>query len=152
MNVPAGVTADLHDLARFVAAQDDVYETALAELRAGAKQSHWMWFVFPQIAGLGRSAMSRRYAIHSVEEAGAYLDHPLLGGRLRTCVAAVLSRLPVAVEAVFGPVDAIKLNSSMTLFEAVGGEAELFGRCLDAAFGGRRDRATLRALASPAAE
>ena len=104
-------------LERFLAAQDrtGTYERALAELRAGRKSSHWMWFVFPQLAGLGESEMSRRYAIASLEEAREYLAHPVLGARLRECVEALLAA-PGAAEEILGPVDALKLRSSMTLF------------------------------------
>lgn len=136
---------DVTDLDRFVAAQRDVHATALREIAAGAKRTHWMWFVFPQIAGLGRSATAQAYAIGSIEEARAYLAHPVLGVRLRACVAALeglTTRDPVAV---FGPVDAVKLRSSLTLFEAAGGGAA-FGRALDGWFAGERDGATLDLL------
>jgi uncharacterized protein (DUF1810 family) len=104
------------DLGRFVEAQRGVYPSALAELRQGRKTSHWMWFVFPQVAGLGRSEMTRRYAIRSLAEARSYLEHPVLGPRLRECAEALLAageRDPVAI---LGPIDALKLRSSMTLF------------------------------------
>jgi uncharacterized protein (DUF1810 family) len=132
-----------HDLDRFVEAQAGSYATALSELRAGAKRSHWMWFIFPQIAGLGQSAMARRYAIRDLDEARAYLAHPVLGSRLRECVAAVSAwagqRSP---EAIMGGIDAIKLRSSLTLFEAAGGGA-VFAAALDGLYGGERDGATL---------
>lgn len=134
-------------LSRFVEAQQSVYEQALAELRAGRKRSHWMWFVFPQIAGLGSSDMSRRYAIRSAREARAYLDHPLLGARLRESTRAILEHDGVGAEAIFGSIDAMKLRSSMTLFDRVGAESDPFAACLDAFFGGARDSATLRLLA-----
>jgi uncharacterized protein (DUF1810 family) len=134
-------------LDRFVAAQRDTYATALAELRVGAKRSHWMWFVFPQIAGLGRSETARRYAIRDLAEARGYLAHPLLGARLVEATEAMLAHAGArSAEAVLGTVDAIKLASSMTLFEAAAAdlaEAAPFARCLDAFFAGRRDRATL---------
>jgi uncharacterized protein (DUF1810 family) len=136
-------------LDRFVEAQRDTYSTALAELRAGAKRSHWMWFVFPQIAGLGRSETARFYAIRDVAEAQAYLAHPLLGPRLVEATEAMLSHAGrKSAEAVLGSIDAIKLASSMTLFEAaaVPAEAAPFARCLDSFFAGRRDRATLDRL------
>jgi len=136
---------DRFDLERFVSAQAANYETALAEIRAGAKRSHWMWYVFPQIAGLGRSAMARRYAIGSRAEAQAYLDHPLLGARLRDCVAALRDLPRPAPVRVFGDIDATKLRSSLTLFEAASGEPT-FGHALDRWFGGRRDDATLYIL------
>jgi uncharacterized protein (DUF1810 family) len=111
---------DAWRLERFVAAQDQggTYQRAVAELRAGAKASHWMWFVFPQIAGLGMSAMSRQYAISSVAEARAYLAHPVLGPRLRECARIVAGTAGRSAQQVFGPVDAMKLRSSMTLFAA----------------------------------
>jgi len=136
------------DLNRFVRAQAPVYAQALAELRDGRKQSHWMWFVFPQIAGLGRSPTAVRYAIASAGEALAYLAHDLLGPRLGECTRAVLAHRGRSAESIFGPVDAIKLRSSMTLFEAAAqGEAgSLFSDCLDAFFAGSRDPATLERL------
>jgi uncharacterized protein (DUF1810 family) len=131
------------DLERFVAAQQGIYPQALAELKRGRKQSHWMWFVFPQLAGLGRSETARFYAIASAEEARAYLAHPLLGARLRECAAAVLAHRGRGAEAIFGPVDAVKLKSSMTLFAAVAAGPAPFAAMLDAFFGGERDAATL---------
>jgi uncharacterized protein (DUF1810 family) len=133
-------------LERFVAAQAPVYVEALAELRSGRKRSHWMWFVFPQIAGLGRSAMAERYAIGSLAEARAYLGHAVLGPRLVEATEAALAHRGRGAEAIFGLVDAIKLRSSMTLFEAAAGSAGPFGAALDAFFGGARDEATLRLL------
>ena len=135
------------DLARFVAAQEPVYAEALAELHAGDKRSHWMWFVFPQLAGLGRSSMAERYGIRSLDEARAYIHHPLLGPRLRECVAALLSwhgRRDVA--AILGTIDALKLRSSLTLFELAADDG-LFGQALDALFGDERDALTLELLA-----
>ena len=134
------------DLDRFVAAQAGVYAQALAELEAGAKRSHWMWFVFPQLAGLGRSPTAIFYAIGSADEARAYLAHPLLGARLRDCVAAILRPKDRSAEAIFGAVDAMKLKSSMTLFEAVAGDPTPFAAVLDAFFAGARDAATLDLL------
>ncbi|HET8613339.1 MAG TPA: DUF1810 domain-containing protein [Sphingomonas sp.] len=136
---------DPHHLARLVEAQEGVYDRALAEIRAGAKRSHWMWFVFPQIAGLGHSATARRYAIGSLDEARAYLAHPVLGPRLRECVAALQALPESSAEAVFGGIDAIKLRSSLTLFLHAGGGAP-FREALDRWFGGREDEATLRLL------
>src|SRR5688572_30698624 len=104
------------DLDRFVAAQEGVYRSALDELRAGRKTGHWMWFVFPQVAGLGSSDMSRRYAIGSLAEARAYLAHPILGARLRECARALLAVRGRGAEAILGDIDARKLRSSMTLF------------------------------------
>ena len=140
--------ADPHNLQRFVDAQQDQFDSALAELRAGAKQSHWMWFVFPQIAGLGHSPTSRFYAIRSAEEAAAYLAHPLLGPRLRLATEIVMPLAArLSAEAIFGPVDAAKLRSSLTLFDAVspGGPCAL---ALDAFFAGERDLRTLELLAT----
>jgi uncharacterized protein (DUF1810 family) len=129
-----------------VDAQLGVYEQALAELLAGRKRTHWMWFVFPQLKGLGRSPTSRYYGLESVAEARLYLDHALLGERLRQCTAALLSHRGKSVETMLGAIDAVKLRSSMTLFDSAGGESGLFGECLAAFFGGARDPDTLRLL------
>jgi uncharacterized protein (DUF1810 family) len=137
--------SDPFNLERFVAAQANVYETALAEIRRGKKRSHWMWFIFPQIAGLGYSAIAQRFAIGSLDEAKAYLDHPLLGRRLRNCVAALQDLTDTTADAVFGGVDAMKLRSSLTLFDAAGGEP-LFAAAIDRWFAGAKDEATLRLL------
>ena len=137
---------DPFDLQRFVDAQADVYADALAELRAGAKRSHWMWFFFPQIAGLGVSAMAQRYAIASRREAEAYLQHPLLGPRLIACTRAVLAVEGRSAHQIFGSPDDLKLRSSMTLFAAVA-EGGIFAEALRKYFGGRPDEATLKALA-----
>ena len=138
---------DDHDLQRFVDAQDagGSYDAALAELRAGAKRTHWMWFVFPQLAGLGRSAMAQRYAISGAAEARAYLAHPVLGPRLRTCAGTLTGLDTDDPIAVFGGVDAQKLRSSMTLFAAVSDEP-VFAAVLDQFFGGERDPATTALL------
>jgi uncharacterized protein (DUF1810 family) len=140
------MTADPFDLERFVAAQAGSYDAALAEIRRGAKRSHWMWFVFPQIAGLGRSDMARRYAIGSIREARAYLAHPLLGSRYRECVSALQDLEGGDPVLVFGPIDAVKLRSSLTLFEAASAEP-LFAAALARWFGGERDAATQAILA-----
>ena len=134
------------DLSRFVMVQQGIYLQALAELRRGRKQSHWMWFVFPQIAGLGHSAMAQLYAIADLDEARAYLAHPILGPRLRECTGAMLAHSGRSARAILGEIDAVKLRSSMTLFEAAGGDGSLFGACLDAFFDGARDPATLELL------
>ena len=134
------------DLDRFVAAQADIYAQALAELAAGRKQSHWMWFVFPQIAGLGRSPTATFYAIANAAEARAYLAHPLLGPRLVACTQAVLAHRDRSAEAIFGGIDAAKLRSSMTLFEAVADDPAPFAAVLDAFFDAERDPATLSLL------
>jgi uncharacterized protein (DUF1810 family) len=137
--------SDPHDLERFVEAQAGTYETALGELVRGRKTSHWMWFIFPQLRGLGSSAMAQRYAIASLEEARAYLAHPLLGPRLRACVEA-LQDLPQAdAVRVFGGIDAVKLRSSLTLFIRAGG-GPLFDAALQRWFGGHADDATDRLL------
>ena len=136
---------DPHDLGRFLTAQDGVYETALAEIWRGAKRTHWMWFVFPQIAGLGSSPTARFYAIRSLDEARAYLADPVLGARLRECVEALQQLRASDADAVFGSVDAVKLRSSLTLFREAGG-GTLFSEALERWFGGRADEATLRLL------
>jgi len=142
------MTGDPHDLRRFVLAQDEAgtYERALAELRAGLKTSHWIWFVFPQLAGLGRSAMSRTYAIASLAEARAYLDHPVLGPRLRECAGALLGASGKSATAILGDVDALKLHSSMTLFARAAPGEPLFRQVLDRYYGGELDEATKRRL------
>ncbi len=133
-------------LDRFVAAQEATYAQALAEIRQGAKRSHWMWFIFPQLAGLGQSAMARRYAIASLEEARAYLEHPVLGPRYLACVAALQALARKEAEAVFGPVDALKLRSSLTLFAQASDDPAI--RAALAAWFGRDDPATLQLLAA----
>lgn len=139
-----------YDLQRFVDAQEPLYPRALEEIRRGAKRTHWMWFIFPQIKGLGRSAMAQRYAIASVDEAKAYLDHPVLGPRYVECVTALQDLTGTTAVTVFGETDARKLCSSLTLFEAAG-EAPLIAAALDRWFGGQRDKRSLAALAAPAA-
>jgi uncharacterized protein (DUF1810 family) len=142
--------ADLHHLQRFVDAQDagGTYDSAVAELRAGRKRSHWMWFVFPQIAGLGHSPTAQAYAISSLDEAEAYLAHPVLGPRLNESTRIVAELRGRTAEDVFGGIDALKLRSSMTLFHRADPENRLFGRVLDAYFDGRADPATDRLLAA----
>nr|WP_166177348.1 DUF1810 domain-containing protein [Altererythrobacter segetis] len=131
-------------LDRFVDAQRSTYDRALAELHAGAKQSHWMWFVFPQIAGLGLSSTARFYAIADAVEAVAYLSHPILGTRLRECTDAMLGWAGrKTAEAILGPVDAMKFVSSMTLFDAVAQDDNRFARALAAFNHGERDPLTL---------
>jgi uncharacterized protein (DUF1810 family) len=138
---------DTFDLDRFVQAQDRVYADVLTELRAGRKQSHWMWFIFPQVAGLGASAMSRRYAIASAAEARAYLAHPLLGRRLSECTHLVLAVQGRTIHAILGAPDDAKFRSSMTLFGAVSDEP-VFGQALARYFAGVPDPATLAILAA----
>jgi uncharacterized protein (DUF1810 family) len=131
-----------YDLERFVAAQDGAYDGALAELRAGRKTGHWIWFVFPQVAGLGRSEMSRHYAIASLDEARGYLAHPVLGSRLRECAAGLLATTGRSAEEVLGPIDAVKVRSSMTLFLRAAPDEPLFREVIDRFYGGRTDDAT----------
>lgn len=135
---------DPFDLARFVEAQAGVHEHAVAELRAGRKRSHWMWFVFPQLRGLGHSAMAERYGIGGLDEARAYLAHPLLGARLLEC-AAVLEGLDPRLSAhdVFGSPDDLKLRSSLTLFARAAGSGSVFERLLGKYFGGQVDELTI---------
>lgn len=138
--------ADPHELSRFLAAQDGAYERALEELRSGRKRSHWMWFVFPQIDGLGSSSMARRYAIHSLAEARAYLEHPVLGARIVDCTNAVNEVQGRTLLQIFGAPDDLKFCSSMTLFERVGGSASPFAIALNKYCSGTRDEATLGLL------
>ena len=140
------MTADTHRLERFVQAQEGVHVQALEELRAGRKTSHWMWFIFPQLAGLGSSTMSQRYAIGSVVEARAYLDHPVLGPRLVECSRAVLAHPRRSARDLMGPPDDAKLRSSMTLFALAGGSESVFQQVLDTFFGGERDPRTVNLL------
>lgn len=139
--------ADHAHLDRFIEAQASTYATALSEIRRGAKRSHWMWFIFPQLVGLGRSATAQFYGIASRDEAIAYLDHPALGARLIECVEALQDLANSDAQAVFGATDAMKLRSSLTLFEAVRSQP-LFAAALDRWFDGDRDAATLRLLGS----
>ncbi len=140
------MSEDRFHLSRFVDAQEGSYERALAEIRRGAKKSHWMWFIFPQIAGLGHSALAQRYAIGSLEEAHAYLAHPVLGPRYHECVSALQDLPMTSADAVFGGVDALKLRSSLTLF-AQASDEPLFPAAIDRWFGGRRDERTMAILA-----
>jgi uncharacterized protein (DUF1810 family) len=145
------MTGDPYNLVRFVDAQDSggVYDQALAELRAGRKRGHWMWFVLPQVAGLGHSAMAQTYALSSLAEARAYLAHPVLGPRLRECVEALVDLDSTDAAEVLGGIDAVKLRSSMTLFEAAATDerdAARFRRVLQQFFRDRRDSATLGIL------
>jgi uncharacterized protein (DUF1810 family) len=137
------MTHDPYELSRFVAAQDasGMYERALAELRSGRKTGHWMWFVFPQVAGPGHSPVAQHYAIASLGEARAYLAHPILGPRLREC-AAVVAELPRGAEPIFGSIDAMKLRSSMTLFLRAAPDERVFQQVLDRHFGSAADTMT----------
>lgn len=141
-------SSDPFDLARFLSAHDDdgSYLRALSELRAGRKVSHWMWFVFPQLAGLGRSPMAQRYAISSLEEASRYLAHPVLGPRLHESTAAVLAAPARTAEVLLGGIDAQKLRSSMTLFLRADPQQPIFQQVLDRYFDGDADPATDRLL------
>jgi uncharacterized protein (DUF1810 family) len=130
------------DLERFVAAQEGVYDGALRELRAGRKTGHWIWFIFPQLVGLGRSETSRFYGIESVDEARAYLEHPVLGPRLRECVSAVLATSDATADQIFGSLDAMKVRSSMTLFHRAAPDESLFAQVLERFYGGVGDNAT----------
>jgi uncharacterized protein (DUF1810 family) len=138
--------ADPHDLSRFVQAQADDYERALAEIRSGRKRSHWIWYIFPQIEGLGFSSMSRRYSIKSLAEARAYLDHPLLGPRLIECAEAAIGVEGRSASEIFGSPDDMKLKSCATLFASVSPPDSVFARLLDKYFQGERDGKTLQLL------
>ncbi|WP_076998806.1 DUF1810 domain-containing protein [Variovorax sp. KK3] len=132
-----------YDLQRFVDAQDPVIDAVREELRTGRKRTHWMWFVFPQIAGLGRSEMAQRYAIGSLAEARAYLDHRVLGERLRECSALVLAVQGHGVSRIFGAPDDMKFWSSMTLFDTADPAEPVFNDCLQKYFGGKSDHGTM---------
>ena len=134
--------SDPYDLQRFVDAQDRVYARVVSELRAGRKTSHWMWFVFPQVAGLGSSSMAQQYAIGSLDEARAYLDHPLLGARLRESARVLVEQSGRSAFDIFGGIDAMKLRSSMTLFAHAAPGEPAFAAVLDRYFDGERDPAT----------
>ena len=138
--------ADRHDLQRFLEAQEPVYQRVRSELRAGRKRSHWMWFIFPQIAGLGHSVTSQRFAIASLAEARAYLEHPVLGPRLRECAQLTNDVQRRTAEEIFGPVDAVKLRSSMTLFAQASPADDVFEAVLRRYFDGQHDALTLERL------
>ncbi|HWW22579.1 MAG TPA: DUF1810 domain-containing protein [Edaphobacter sp.] len=137
---------DRFGLERFVEAQEGIYEQACAELRAGRKRSHWMWFVFPQIRGLGSSPTAVRYGVSGLEEARAYLEHPVLGVRLRECVGIVCGVEGRTVEEIFGYPDDLKFHSSITLFVKAAGEGGVFREALEKYFGGEMDRGTLERI------
>lgn len=137
---------DPFDLARFVEAQQRDYQQAIDELRAGAKRSHWIWYVFPQLRGLGRSEMAEHYGISGLDEARAYLAHPLLGKRLEDCARALLSHRGRPVRQIMGSPDDLKLRSSMTLFQAAAPQQPLFAEVLQAFYEGEQDAATLQRL------
>jgi uncharacterized protein (DUF1810 family) len=138
--------ADPYHLDRFLKAQEDSYDTALDELRAGRKRSHWIWFIFPQIAGLGHSPTSQYYAIKSLEEAIAYLAHPILGRRLHECLKALQTLEQTDANQVFGELDAVKFRSSLTLFAEADPADPIVEVALDRWFDGRKDERTLRLL------
>lgn len=138
-----GTRMDTYNLARFVEAQADSYAQALRELRDGQKRSHWMWFIFPQFDGLGMSAMSRRYAIKSLEEAREYLRHAVLGPRLIECTKIVNGHEGLTARSIFGTPDDMKFHSSITLFELVSGPESEFGSAVNEFFAGQRDAKTL---------
>jgi uncharacterized protein (DUF1810 family) len=140
-----------HSLQRFVEAQAYNYTQALDEIRTGRKRSHWMWYVFPQLDGLGASPMAKRYAIRTRAEAEAYLEHPVLGPRLVECAEAVLGVDGRSADDIFGYPDDLKLRSSATLFAAVSAPGSVFHRLLDKYFGGRPDERTLQLLEGPPA-
>ncbi|MCX2842191.1 DUF1810 domain-containing protein [Microbulbifer thermotolerans] len=139
---------DPFNLERFVSAQEKNYNSVLTELAEGKKRSHWMWYVFPQIVGLGHSAMAQHYALKSLDEARAYLDHPLLGPRLRECCTQLLQQERTAQQ-IFGSPDDLKLRSSMTLFSIAEGGKGLFGQVLDKFYKGQPDFRTLDILCKP---
>jgi uncharacterized protein (DUF1810 family) len=139
---------DPHDLSRFVSAQAGDYDRALAEIRSGRKKSHWIWYIFPQVEGLGFSSMSRRYSIKSVDEARAYLDHPLLGPRLVECAEAAMGVEGRSAYQIFGSPDDMKLKSCATLFASVSPPDSVFARLLDKYYQGQRDGQTLQWLGS----
>lgn len=139
---------DTYDLDRFVRAQETDYDRALAEIRGGRKRTHWMWYIFPQLEGLGSSWTSVHYSISGAGEAEAYLAHPVLGARLVTCADAVLQHEDLTASAIFGYPDDMKLRSSATLFAAVSPPGSVFHRIIDTFFQGRQDERTLRLLQS----
>ena len=137
---------DQFDLQRFITAQDNVYRGVIAEIRSGGKKTHWMWFVFPQIDGLGFSTTTKRYSIKSIGEAQQYLQHPVLGKRLRECAEALLMVSGRSIAEIFGAPDDLKLQSSMTLFASVSESGSVFFRVLEKYFKGKQDTKTLRLL------
>lgn len=137
---------DQFDLNRFMSAQADVYSKALAELKAGKKRSHWMWYIFPQVCGLGSSPKATHYAINGLDEAREYLSHPILGTRLRECAETVLAIDNRAASEIFGYPDDLKFKSSITLFEVVAGQDSIFAAGLVRYFNGERDSRTLELL------
>lgn len=141
-------SGDPFDLNRFIEAQEENYSQALAELRAGRKRTHWSWYVLPQLRGLGSSAMSVRYAISGLQEARAYLAHPVLGSRLAECVAALDQHADTRLEAILGDIDARKFHSCVTLFARASETGSVFHHALATHFSGKEDQATLALLAA----
>ena len=137
---------DRFELQRFVDAQQPIYETVLSELRAGRKRSHWMWFIFPQISGLGHSSTAQTFAVSSLAEAAAYLAHPILGPRLRECAGLVTGIKGRSVDEIFDGPDDLKFHSSMTLFARAAPRERIFAACLEKYFGGQLDPRTLARL------
>jgi uncharacterized protein (DUF1810 family) len=140
------IDSDIYNLKRFLEAQEDTFAVALQELINGEKQSHWMWYIFPQVAGLGHSAISQRYAIKSKEEAEAYLHHKVLGDRMHQCAAALLTHKDKRIIDIMGYPDNLKLCSSMTLFNLISTPGNIFARVIDQFFSGRVDQRTLEFL------
>lgn len=143
-NAPESKTADPYDLGRFLRAQEADFARALSEIKSGRKQTHWMWYIFPQFAGLGFSSTSQHYSIKSIEEAKAYLDHPVLGPRLLECAEAALAVQGRSAPEIFGSPDDMKLRSCATLFASVSPRGSVFERLLEKYYGGERDDKTLR--------
>ena len=137
---------DQFNLNRFIEAHEHVYQSVLSELRQGQKTGHWMWFIFPQIRGLGRSPISQQFAIQNLAEAAAYLAHPVLGKRLIECTQALLALENRSAEDIFGYPDCLKLRSSLTLFEKAAGGNNVFSQAIEKYFQGRRDERTLEIL------
>lgn len=145
-NAPESKTADPYDLGRFLRAQEADFARALSEIKSGRKQTHWMWYIFPQFAGLGFSSTSQHYSIKSIEEAKAYLDHPVLGPRLLECAEAALAVQGRSAPEIFGSPDDMKLRSCATLFACVSPPGSVFERLLERYYGGQRDDKTLRLM------
>ncbi|MFN5010358.1 MAG: DUF1810 domain-containing protein [Gammaproteobacteria bacterium] len=143
-----GTAGSVADLDRFLTAQSRLYPLALGEIQRGRKRSHWIWFILPQLRALGASARSREYGIADLAEAKAYLAHPLLGARLRECVAALCTHTGSSATAILGPVDALKFRSCLTLFAAAAEDPQLFDDALHQFFAGERDAETIRLLAT----
>jgi uncharacterized protein (DUF1810 family) len=140
------IIGDKYNLERFLTAQEDIFSTALSELKAGRKRSHWMWYIFPQIDGLGHSSTAKYFSIKSHGEAAEYLNHPVLGQRLIQCAETLLKLEGRSVSEIFGYPDDLKLRSSMTLFEQVANESNVFSKVLEKYFDGKKDMQTVELL------